>query len=208
MSNIVTVRARIIGSRPLFWHKFGRDALPLEKREKTGVAGHDPEEWRRTTLTDKSGQMYLDPSYIFATMREGARMGGHKVGKSGAIYAVQATLQITENRVMIDRFWPGYPNGQTFEAASVEPPPEDDDQPLYIDIRGVKNPNSKGRNIRYRVAASPGWSADFGLLFDKTVVATEMMHSILIDAGRLVGVGNGRTIGMGRFEVDRFVVEK
>lgn len=34
------------GVRPLLWHHFGPDTLPLDKkREKTGVAGNDPEEW-------------------------------------------------------------------------------------------------------------------------------------------------------------------
>jgi len=39
MSNILQAKVRIKGTRPLFWHKFGPDALPLEKQERTGVAG-------------------------------------------------------------------------------------------------------------------------------------------------------------------------
>jgi hypothetical protein len=36
--------------------------------------------------------------------------------------------------------------------------------PVYLDGRSVNNPNSRGRNIRYRIAASPGWTAHFTIL--------------------------------------------
>jgi CRISPR/Cas system endoribonuclease Cas6 (RAMP superfamily) len=57
------------------------------------------------------------------------------------------------------------------------------------------------RNVRYRIVASPGWECSFTLEFDKTVVSREQMGAVLLDAGKLVGIGNGRKIGMGRFEV-------
>lgn len=44
MGNILNATVSIKGIRPLLWHAFGPDAIPLEKREKTGVAGNDPEE--------------------------------------------------------------------------------------------------------------------------------------------------------------------
>lgn len=49
-SNIVTAHVVIEGKRPLLWHHFGPDALPLEKRERTGGAGNDPHEWKRAHL--------------------------------------------------------------------------------------------------------------------------------------------------------------
>jgi hypothetical protein len=205
MSNIVSAKVSIRGSRKLFWHKFGRDALPLEKQERTGVAGHDPEEWRRTVLVDKTGQLYLEPSYVFAAMREAGKY--HKINRRNASTFIQATLQVTDNRVYIDRYFPGYPNGQSFDVTNIEPPPEDDDEPLYLDVRGVRNPSTRARNIRYRIASTPGWTATFGLLWDKTVISKPLMESIAIDAGRLVGLGNGRAIGMGRFEVEAFEIE-
>ena len=60
---------KIKGTRSLLWHHFGPDALPLEKQERTGVAGNDPEEWKKTYLVTKDKQLYLDPSYIFACIR-------------------------------------------------------------------------------------------------------------------------------------------
>jgi hypothetical protein len=81
---------------------------------------------------------------------------------------------------------------------------EDPDAPVYLDVRSVKNPATKARNVRYRVAASSGWEAEFTLMWDKTVVSRGEMESALRDAGRLVGLGDGRSIGAGRFEVVSF----
>ncbi len=204
MSNVVRAVARISGTRPLFQHKFGPDALPLEKKEKTGVAGHDPEEWRRTCMINKEGQLFVLPTYVFGCIREAAKF--HKIGRKNASTFIQATLQVEEGRVLVDQFFPGFPNGSKFDSATADVPSEDEDEPVYLDIRGVRNPSTRARNVRYRIAASAGWETEFTLLWDKTIVSTNMMESILIDAGKLIGIGNGRAIGMGRFDVESFVV--
>lgn len=202
MSNIVKAKVIIKGVRPLLQHHFGPDALPLEKQERTGVAGNDPEEWRKTALVTKEGQLYLPPTYIFATIRDGAKYT--KKGKGSIQSAVAATLQVMDDAVLLDRFFPGFPNGHSFDVKAVEAPPQDKDAPVYLDIQSVKNPSTKGRNVRYRVAASIGWSCSFTILFDKTIVDRNSMQSVLNDAGVLVGIADGRSIGYGRFSVESF----
>ena len=193
MSNILTATVLVQGTRPLIWHAFGPDAMPLEKREKTGVAGNDPEEWRRTVLVLPNRQLYLKPTYIFGCLRDGAK---HTPRKRGTLQPlVAATLQVADDIVPIDRFLPD------------EPLPTDPTLPVYLDICGVKNPATKSRNVRYRVAASPGWHAEFNLMWDKTIVARGEMEAVAIDAGRFVGLGDGRSIGMGRFQVVEFAVQ-
>ena len=59
-----------------------------------------------------------------------------------------------------------------------------------------------------RIAAAAGWQADFEILWDKTIVSRAEMESIIIDAGKLVGIGNGRSVGMGRFELVSFAVSE
>lgn len=204
MSNIVTANVTIKGVRPLFWHHFGPDALPLEKGERTGVAGNDPEEWRRTMMATRDGQLYLEGTYVFSTMKEGAKYT--KRGKSPLMKSVAATLQVMTDRVLIDRHFPGFPNGHSFDPAKADPPERDPDLPVYLDVRGVVNPSTKARNVRYRIVAAPGWSASFELVWDKTVVSRAEMQAVLIDSGKLVGIGNARTIGMGRFSVEKFEV--
>lgn len=202
MSNMVKAKVSIRGVRPLLIHHFGPDALPLEKQEKDGVAGNSPNEWRKTALVTKEGQLYLKPTYAFATIRDAARHT--KKGKGSIQSAVAATLQVVDDRILLDRFMPGFPNGHDFDIAAAEPPTRDDSAPVYLDVQSVRNPSTKARNVRYRVAASPGWACSFTILFDKTVVDRNTMQAVLNDAGVLVGIADGRSIGFGRFTVESF----
>lgn len=204
MGNIIEAKVKVRGIRPMFWHAFGPDALPLEKQERTGVAGHDPEEWRQTVLTTKEGQLFIRGSYLFGAMREAARYT--KRGRASLMKPIAATLQIAQDRILVDRWMPGYPNGNEYDPEIADPPEQDPELPIYLDVRGVINPSTRGRNVRYRVAASPGWSTEFTLIWDKTIVSRNEMEAVAHDAGALVGVGNGRAIGMGRFEVVEFDV--
>lgn len=202
MSNIVRAKVTIRGVRPLLQHHFGPDALPLEKQEKDGVAGNSPNEWRKTALVTKDGQLYLKPAYAFATIRDAAKHT--KKGKGSIQAAVAATLQVVDDRILLDRFFPGFPNGHAFDINAVEPPPTDSDLPVYLDVQGVRNPSTKSRNIRYRLAAAPGWSTSFTILWDKTIVDRNQMRAVLNDAGTLVGIADGRSVGFGRFAVSEF----
>lgn len=202
MSNIVKAKVTIKGVRPLLLHHFGPDALSLEKEEKDGVAGNSPNEWRKTALVTKDGQLYLEPTYAFATIRDAAKYT--KKGKGSIQTSVAATLQILDERVLIDRHFPGFPNEHAFDIKTVEPPPRDTDAPVYLDVRSVRNPSTKARNVRYRVASSSGWSCSFTILFDKTIVDRNQMRAVLNDAGVLVGIADARSIGFGRFTVEGF----
>lgn len=192
MSNILTAQISIRGTRPLLWHAFTPDAIPLQKGEKTGVAGNDPEEWKRTVLVTKEGQLYLEPTYIFGCLRDGAKYTKKNRGSIQALVA--ATLQIVDDRILLDRFLP-------------DPLTTDIDQPVYLDIRSVKNPATKGRNVRYRVAATSGWTLTTTIMWDKTIVSRQEMEAVAIDAGRLTGLGDGRAVGFGRFVVESFKVQ-
>lgn len=198
MSNIIKAEVTVRGIRPIFWHHFGPDAIPLEKQEKTGVAGNDPEEWKRTVLYTKTGQLYLPGTYAFGTLRDGSKFT--KKGKASIQTLVTSTLQVADDRILVDRHIPNFNGGLPATLLT------DPDEPVYLDIRSVVNPSTRGRNIRYRVAASPGWLATFHLEWDKTIVSRAEMQSVCIDAGRLCGLGSARRIGMGRFEVVEFVI--
>jgi hypothetical protein len=191
MSNIVRASVEIRGKRPLLQHQFGPEALPLEKGEKTGVAGNDPTEWRKTCMVTSGGQLYVRGSYVFATIRDASK---HTKKGKGSIQALMAaTLQVEEEQVLLDRWMP-----------KEDDPLPDPSQSVYIDVTGVRNPTTKARNVRYRLAASAGWTATFTLVWDKTIVSREQMKAVLNDAGTLVGLADGRGIGYGRFDIVRF----
>ena len=204
-NNLLTARLTLQGTRPLLWHRFGPDALSGGRKERTGTAGNDPEEWRRTVLVTPQGQLYVEPTYAFGMLREAARFT--KKGRASLQADLAATLQVLSERILVDRWWPGYPMGQPFDLATASAPATDSTQPIYLDIRGVRNPATRARNIRYRIAAAPGWQCEVTVAWDASIINREQMQAIAHDAGRLVGLGNGRAIGFGRFEVvslDRF----
>ncbi len=206
MSNILNATVSVKGLRPLIQHRFGADALPLEKQEKTGVAGNSPDEWRKTTMVTKDGQLYILPTYVFSCLRDGAR---HTPKKRGSLMSdVAATLQVTDDIVLLDRYYPNFPNGHNFDIATVEPPPNDIQLPVYLDICGVKNPVTKSRNVRYRLATSTGWKLTFHICWDKTIVSRQQMEAVCIDAGRFSGLADGRSVGYGRFTVESFDVSE
>jgi len=185
---IVIAEVQIEGIRPLMFHVFGPDSIPLEKRERTGVAGNDPEEWRKTYTALPSGQLYIRPDYAFSCLTNAARNTKH--GSRGNYMAKLAgTLQITDDVLLMDRWMPP------------EPLPTDPTEPVYLDIRSTRNPATKGRGVRYRVAICPGWHLNFHAQFEGTVVSRTIFRTILIDAGALVGLADGRALGFGRFEI-------
>ena len=202
---IVAAKVAISGIKTLAIHHFGPDALPLEKQEKTGVAGHDPEEWKRTVLLTKKRELFLPPTYFFGSIKEGGRHV--KKGRGSIMYDVAATLQIEDDAVKI--CYDGDPivlseSPDVIDAYSI---PTEELPVSYVERIGVKNPSTKARNIRYRVAVKPGWSMSLTIMFDPTIVARTQMGQALTAAGQLVGIADGRgSIGYGRYNVDQFEI--
>jgi hypothetical protein len=199
LGNLLTAKVQIEGTRTLIWNHFGVDAIPLEKQEREGTPGNNPEEWRKTVLTTADGQLYLLNSYIFRCIRDASPFI-----KRGKAYqtAVAATLQVVEDTLLLpDLYLPQKPmpieQGQSSDKAPS----------VYLLVAGVKKPATGKRNIRYRIAAKPGWQCEFTLLWDKTVISRDEMKALCLSAGQMVGIGDGRAIGFGRFVVREFKVQ-
>lgn len=186
-ANIVRAEVHIIGTRPLLQHAFGPDAIPLEKAERSGVAGNDPEEWKRSMLVTGTGKLYIRNTYVFGCLRKGSSRT--KKGRGSIQPDVEATLEVEPATILLNV---SMPKGDLTR---------DPTEPVYIDVQGVVNRATKGRNVRYRLAASPGWKCSFIMQWDKTVVSREQMQAVLRDAGTYGGIGDGLKIGCGRFSV-------
>ncbi len=200
MKNIISAALEIEGLRPLLFHKFGPHAIPLEKKEKEGVPGNNPSEWRNSYFATNAGQLYLPPTYPFSCLKEGASYT--KRGKANLRKYVASTLQVADPFILLEnRFLPEDDPPLIEQGQLTENRPE-----VYVDVSGVRNPSSGGRHIRYRLAASPGWRCTVNLQWDKTVVSRGEMEAVCLDAGKLVGLGDGRSIGFGRFTVLAFNV--
>lgn len=197
-NNMLTAQIEIQGTRPFLFNWFGPDTIPLEKKERTGVAGNDPEEWKRTYRATEDGTLYVNGDYAFGCLKEGAVYT--KRGRSNLQKSLRATLRVLDDIILMDRRLPD-------PISLLETKPyRDPSLPVYLDVRSVINPGSGARNLRYRVAASAGWKMTFSIEWDKTVVSRNEMEAIAIDGGRFEGIGNGRKIGMGRFDVVKFEV--
>lgn len=201
-TNIVRARVSIRGTRPLLQHAFGPESLPLEKQEKVGktAPGNVPSEWRKTCMVTGSGQLYIRGTYVFGCVRDGSKHT--KKGKGSIQAIVAATLQVEEAVILIDRFLPK----ECLPVDKGAEPTRDPTAQVYLDVAGVRNPSTKARNVRYRLACAPGWGCTFTLLWDKTLVDRNTMRSVLNDASVLVGLGDGRSVGTGRFEILKFEV--
>lgn len=191
MGNIRKARVEIKGIRPLLFHHFGPDAIPLQPGEKTGVAGNDPEEWKKTVLMTSDRELYIPDSYFFGTIRDGAR--NVKKGRGSIQPAVASTLQVLESAVLLGLKVP-------------DEPQQDPTLPVYLDVRSVRNPSTKARNVRYRIAVREGWQCVFNIVWDAVIVSGAEMKEAVKYAGQLCGLADGRSVGFGRFEVQTFEV--
>lgn len=192
---VLKATINIVGIRPILFHRFSVDSISLENRERSGKAGNDPNEWKRTVLMTEENQLFVDSTYIFGCLRDGGKY--IKSGRGSIQPKIASTLTVIDEIILLDRFVPS-PDKLTQEKGD----------PVYLDIRSVKNPNTKGRNIRYRIAASPGWRTSFKIAWENTIVSREEMEAAMRSAGAFVGLGDGRNIGFGRFEVEQFEIEE
>lgn len=182
----------IEGTRALLIHAFFIDALSAQKKEKTGSAGNDSEEWKRTIYIRKEdNQLFLPGAYFFSCICHGAK--NIKSGKGSIQPKMASTLQIVDEQVLLNRYIP-----QNWELS------QNPEELVYLDVRGVKNPSTKGRNARYRVALRKDWTCSLSVLWDSSVISVEQMHSSINEAGSFVGLGDARGIGYGRFKVIQF----
>jgi hypothetical protein len=198
--SILAANVGIQGIKTLAIHHFGADSLPLEKQEKSGVAGNDPEEWKRSVLLTRNRELFLPPTYFFGAIKEGGRHV--KKGRGSILYDVAATLQIKDDSVKI--LWEENPVQLPEEPAVIDAYsiPNEELPVTYVERIGVKNPSTKARNIRYRVAVKPGWQLKFSIMWDVTIVNRIQMKQAIESAGSLVGIADGRgSIGYGRFIV-------
>lgn len=188
------VKLKIKGTKPLMIHKFNIEQVSSLTKVKSGSAGNNPEEWK-DTFFEKNNQLYLPGNYWFSCLK--AASVYTKQGRGTVQKNFVAAVIIDDEITLLDRNVPENWQNMTFQEFGV-----DSSKPVYIDVRGVMNPNSKGRNVRYRVCCSPGWKTELNISFDDTILSLSQIKKICEDAGKLIGMADGRTLGYGRFEVE------
>jgi len=188
------VHVKVTGTRPILFHAFNVEIVTSLSKVKEGSAGNSPEEWKKTVL-EKNGQLFLPGSYWSACLREGSKHT--KAGRGTIQKTFMCAVTMKTEIALINRHLPDGWKQMTAETFS-----KDSNDPVYLDIRGVMNPNTKGRNVRYRIALSPGWKTEFEFSFDDMIISPSQVKKIVEDSGKMVGIADGRTMNYGRFKVD------
>lgn len=192
------IKTKIVGIKPLFFHKFNIETLTDQKKPKTGTTGNNPEEWKQSFFQDNN-KLYIPGAYIFAALKNGAV--NTKAGRGTIQKTFISAVNVMDEKIYFNRsVWDGW------EEDEFENVPTNSDDPVYVDVRMVANPNTKGRNIRYRLALSPGWELEFSLEYDESLLSLSQIKKVIEDTGKLQGIADGRSLGYGRYEVEEFTV--
>ena len=98
-----------------------------------------------------------------------------------------------------EKFYLNYTLPKPIALIETEELSRDSSQEIYLDIRAVKNPTTKGKNVRYRVAMKPGWELTVAFEWDDTILSRDNIKQAIEAAGKFVGLGDARLIGCGRY---------
>jgi len=166
-------------------HSVGMDETTVKKKKGGNALLGDPEEWRKTIYYDEKIGVYLPAVCIEGSIIEAAKQ--FKSGRGTLTKYVRGGLFTT------DDFLSFLVNKKTiFNLDDVE-----------IDKRSVKNPSTKGRNMRYR-AIFRQWESCFDIeITADDYIDGPMLLEMLKYAGKFIGVGDFRP-RFGRFEVTAF----
>lgn len=169
----------ITGTTPILMHgsqSIGTETTVGKKKGGDALTG-DPEEWRKTIYFNDEVGVYLPPELFEASwMLAGKEF---KSGRTNVVKYVKSGVMIKEN------FLPFYSRGKPIRTL-------EDVTPKDIDIRSVKNPSTKGRNMRYR-ARFFEWSTKMNVIVTADdYITQQMLKDIISYSGKFVGVGDWR----------------
>lgn len=193
------VKLLIKGVKPFLYHKFNIESISSQNKIKEGTSGNNPSEWKNTFWHEEK-KLFVPGSYFLPAITAGGKFV--KVGRGTISPKIPSAITILDEKVYFNRELP-----DKLEYLTNDSIPHDSSAPIYLDIRGVSNPNTKGKNVRYRLALSPGWELQPTFLWDDTIISKDQLNNALEALAKLVGFSDGRTLGYGRFDIIDFDVE-
>jgi len=182
-----------IGTKPLLYHKFNIEVLSNKTKTKSGTTGNDPEEWKTTVHVDGK-RLFFPHDYWLSCIKDGGKYV--KQGRGTISNKLAGCMSILSERTYLNIELP-----DLIDKLETSDMPRDPTKSIFLDVRGVKNPATKGKNVRYRLGVKAGWQTQVELEFDDTVLSKDDIRKALEAAGKFSGIGDGRSIGYGRFEV-------
>lgn len=182
-----TIEVEITGTSPMLQHRFGEQAEQAKPTRKVLIERDEPRTAaEKVVYRAPDGTCYIPGGAIARLLREAG--GSHKqVGNRKTLkYVVPAAVLVPQDTI-------GLHNGKpitTFE----------------VDSRPVTIPATKGRVMRHRPRFDE-WQATFALEIDDELLPVEIVHQLLTEGGRGIGIGDFRPEKggpFGRFRVTRW----
>ena len=162
----------------------GMQEKSMKKQGGDALTGN-PDEWKQTIYFKEDFGVFLPSSCFEASVKNAAKQ--FKIsGKATATKFVDSGL------FCVDICLPFFVDGKPIKTL--------DDSRIIIDKRTVKNPSTKGRNVRYR-AKFDEWESTFRIVVTADDYLTDkLITDIITYAGLYVGVGDFRP-KFGRFQL-------
>lgn len=184
---MATFNVRIEGVTPLLQHRFGEAAEAEAPSRKVMIKAVDPrEDAERSAYRAPDGTLFVPGAAIARLLREAG--GSHKArgSRKSLKYIIPAAVLVAEDEItLLDGDGPA----RGFE----------------VDSRPVTIPATKGRIMRHRPRLNR-WAAEFSIEVDEDELPATIVHQLLAEGGRKIGVGDFRPEKGGPF--GRFMVTR
>jgi len=188
---MATVAVTIRGVSPLLQHAFGAE-FQNEDAARVQVVQHGTprEKAEAITYRDDEGMCYFSGAAIGRLLRESGTNHKLKGSRRSVKFVVPSAVLVPEDRIHILT--------KDGERRS----------DYEVDSRPIAIPSTKGRIMRHRPRWDQ-WTARFSLEIDSAVLPVELVHQLLEEGGRRIGIGDYRPEKggpFGRFEVTNWEI--
>lgn len=181
---ISKIHVKIEGLTPLLVNRFHEEAAAeATSGTRSRKEKPTPEEDAKMRLYTNGNGPYIPSEWLRQSLIGAASR--HKIGRRAATTDVAAAVYLSPFEIPLVGDW-------------------------HVDSRAIVIPATKGRLLRYRPMFDE-WSCEFMIQVDTDLVSTNLIKDILVDSGRLVGVGDFRPARKGpygRFSIVSWETQK
>ncbi|MBA3584411.1 MAG: hypothetical protein H0W36_07775 [Gemmatimonadetes bacterium] len=184
------VQVEITGTAPLLMHRFGEEAEVEGAKPTRRVQLHERpprEQAERAAYRDSDGALYIPGAAVARLLREAGGSHKQKGSRKSVKYLVPSAVLVSAD---------------TLPLLNGVGPLTD----YEVDSRPVTIPSTKGRVMRHRPRLD-AWRLEVDLEIDEDILPAEMVHQLLVEGGRGIGLGDFRPERggpFGRFRVTRW----
>jgi hypothetical protein len=186
---MATFIASISGTTALLMHRWAEESEVEEATRTVHIKRRDPrEEATKVAYQRPDKTLYFPGSAIARMLREAGGSHKQRGSRKSLKYIIPAAVLVLD-----DDF--------TLRGEDGEPLTD-----FEVDSRPVVIPSTKGRIMRHRPRLDT-WGAEINLDIDTSIIEAQLVHQLLVEAGKRLGLGDNRPEkggANGRFAVVRW----